>query len=92
MHAPAAALLGVALALLLPASAAPADELTGTLKRVKETRIVTIGHRDRSIPFSYIDPRGQPIGYAKPPWTLLVNVETRGGELSRTKRIKLPSP
>jgi glutamate/aspartate transport system substrate-binding protein len=59
-----APLLGVALALMLPAGAAAADELIGTLKRVKDTRIVTIGHRDRSIPFSYIDPRGQPIGYA----------------------------
>lgn len=60
----AAGLLGAALALLLPMGVVSAEELTGTLKRVKETQIVTIGHRDRSIPFSYLDPRGQPIGYA----------------------------
>src|SRR3954452_21399275 len=32
-------------------------ELTGTLKKVNDTGIVTIGYRERSLPFSY------PIGY-----------------------------
>ena len=42
---------------------AAAAELTGTLKKIKDTGVVKIGHRDASIPFSYLDDRQQPIGY-----------------------------
>jgi len=35
------------------ASTLSAQELTGTLKKIKETGTITIGHRDSSIPFSY---------------------------------------
>lgn len=43
---------------------AHAQELTGTLKKIKETGTITIGHRESSIPFSYLDDKQQPIGYA----------------------------
>jgi glutamate/aspartate transport system substrate-binding protein len=39
-------------------------ELTGTLKKVKETATITIGYRDSSIPFSYLDDNQKPIGFA----------------------------
>src|ERR1039457_2456839 len=42
----------------------PAYELTGTLKKIKETGAVTIGYRDSSIPFSYLDDNQKPIGFA----------------------------
>jgi len=45
-------------------AAAGAQELTGTLKKIKETGSITIGHRESSIPFSYLDDKQQPIGYA----------------------------
>jgi len=39
--------------------------LTGTLKKIRETGIVTIGYRDASFPFSYTRPGlPQPLGYA----------------------------
>jgi ABC-type amino acid transport substrate-binding protein len=38
-------------------------ELTGTLKKVNDTGIVTIGYRERSLPFSYLNGQ-QPIGYS----------------------------
>src|SRR5207244_4358125 len=41
-----------------------AQELTGTLKKIKDTGAITIGHRESSIPFSYLDDKQQPIGYA----------------------------
>jgi glutamate/aspartate transport system substrate-binding protein len=44
--------------------AAQADELSGTLKKIKETGTVSLGFRDSSIPFSYLDDNQQPIGYA----------------------------
>jgi len=41
-----------------------AEELTGTLKKIKETGSITVGHRESSIPFSYLDDQQRPIGYA----------------------------
>ncbi len=35
-----------------------------TLKKAKETGTFTIGYRESSIPFSYLDDKQQPIGYA----------------------------
>jgi glutamate/aspartate transport system substrate-binding protein len=35
-----------------------------TLKKIKESGTITIGHRDASLPFSYYDDKQQPIGYA----------------------------
>ena len=45
-------------------SAAGAQELSGTLKKIKDSGSITIGHRDASIPFSYYDDKQQPVGYA----------------------------
>jgi glutamate/aspartate transport system substrate-binding protein len=36
----------------------------GTLKKIKDSGAITIGHRDASLPFSYYDDKQQPIGYA----------------------------
>src|SRR5258708_5799789 len=46
------------------ATQAGAQELTGTLKKVKDTGTITIGYRDSSIPFSYLDDNQKPIGFA----------------------------
>ena len=46
------------------ATAASAQDLTGTLKKIKDTGSITIGYRESSIPFSYLDDKQQPIGYA----------------------------
>ena len=57
-------LIGYALAAALCAGQAQAEELTGTLKNIKETGAITIGFRDTSIPFSYFDDNQKPIGFA----------------------------
>lgn len=46
------------------AGTAHAQELTGTLKKIKDTGSITVGHRESSVPFSYLDDKQQPIGYA----------------------------
>jgi glutamate/aspartate transport system substrate-binding protein len=46
------------------AGPAPAQELTGTLKKIKETGTITLGHRESSVPFSYYDDKQRVIGYA----------------------------
>ena len=56
--------LAVAFALAGLAAGAGAQDLTGTLKKIKETGTITVGHRESSIPFSYLDDKQQPIGYA----------------------------
>jgi glutamate/aspartate transport system substrate-binding protein len=42
-----------------------AQELTGTLKKIKETGLITLGHRESSIPFSYYDDKRQVVGYSQ---------------------------
>jgi glutamate/aspartate transport system substrate-binding protein len=54
-------LLAAAAALAF-ATAASAQE--GTLKKIKDSGAITIGHRDASIPFSYYDDKQQVVGYA----------------------------
>ena len=51
-------------ALSLAAQPTVAQELTGTLKKVKDSGSITIGHRESSVPFSYYDDKQQVIGYA----------------------------
>jgi glutamate/aspartate transport system substrate-binding protein len=46
------------------ATHADAQDLDGTLKKVKETGTITIGFRESALPFSYLDDKQQPIGYA----------------------------
>lgn len=38
--------------------------VSGTLARIKTTGTVRLGYRDASIPFSYLDRSGRPIGYS----------------------------
>jgi glutamate/aspartate transport system substrate-binding protein len=49
-------------ALFIAASVFAQD--AGTLKKIKDTGSITIGYRESSIPFSYLDDKQQPIGYA----------------------------
>ena len=57
-------LAAVAALALLAAAPAIAQDLTGTLKKIKDSGSITIGHRETSIPFSYLDDKQQPIGYS----------------------------
>ena len=41
-----------------------AEELTGTLKKIKDTGAITIGYRESSVPFSYLDDNQKPVGFA----------------------------
>src|ERR1700690_4318231 len=56
--------MSLALVAAFCAARARAEELTGTLKKVRETGTITIGYRDSSIPFSYLDDNQKPIGFA----------------------------
>jgi glutamate/aspartate transport system substrate-binding protein len=53
-------LLAAAFALL----SGPALAQTDTLKKIKDSGTITIGHRESSVPFSYYDDKQQVVGYA----------------------------
>jgi hypothetical protein len=55
-----------AAAFALPAAAQDGNvgALSGTLKKIKDTGTITLGHRESSLPFSYLNKRQQPIGYS----------------------------
>jgi glutamate/aspartate transport system substrate-binding protein len=57
-------MIGLALAAGFCVGQAGAEELTGTLKKIKETGTINIGYRHSSIPFSYLDDNQKPIGFA----------------------------
>ena len=52
------------LALAATAIASLASAQQGTLDKIKASGSITVGHRDTSIPFSYIDDKQQAVGYA----------------------------
>lgn len=41
-----------------------AQQLNGTLKKIKDTGTITLAYRESSIPFSYYDQQQQPVGYS----------------------------
>jgi glutamate/aspartate transport system substrate-binding protein len=57
-------------ALASPAAAQDAGQdasvgaLAGTLKKIRDTGTITLGYRESSLPFSYLNHRAQPIGYS----------------------------
>jgi glutamate/aspartate transport system substrate-binding protein len=56
--------LPVAAAFALAATQPAAAQGSDTLKKIKDSGSITLGHRDTSIPFSYYDDKQQVVGYA----------------------------
>jgi glutamate/aspartate transport system substrate-binding protein len=56
--------LTVLLALTCLGSAASAEDLSGTLQKIKETKKITLGYQEASVPFSYLDGNQKPVGFA----------------------------
>jgi len=52
--------LAATIAVALPAAAEPG----AVLKKIKDTGEITLGYRESSIPFSYLDDKAQPVGYS----------------------------
>ena len=42
-----------------------ADDLTGTLKKIRDAGAISVGHRESSIPFSYYDDQNAVVGYSQ---------------------------
>jgi glutamate/aspartate transport system substrate-binding protein len=73
-------LAALCLAFMFGSSAAPAQSLGPALQKIKESGAVTIGHRDSSVPFSYLDADQKPIGFSLDLCNLVVaRVKTKLG-------------
>lgn len=74
----------------LAAAAASAQDqpnaLTGTLKKARDSGAVTIGYREASFPFSYLDARREPIGYSIDLCRLIV--DAMSDEIGRELQLK----
>jgi glutamate/aspartate transport system substrate-binding protein len=55
----------LALLVCFASVAAAAEEPSGTLKKIKDSGVIALGHRESSIPFSYYDDRQQVVGYSQ---------------------------
>jgi len=50
--------------LLLAGAAAAHAQASPTLHRIQEAGVISIGYRDASVPFSYLDEQQRPVGYS----------------------------
>jgi len=64
MNFPRIALCLAGVGFIAAGAAAQAQALDGTLKKVAETKTITLGTRDSSIGFSYLDGNQKPVGYS----------------------------
>jgi glutamate/aspartate transport system substrate-binding protein len=53
----------VAATLVVPATLSAAPE-SPTLRKIREAGVISLGYRDASVPFSYLDEAQRPIGYS----------------------------
>ncbi|QJR11369.1 Glutamate/aspartate import solute-binding protein [Usitatibacter rugosus] len=53
-----------AVVVTLAATSASAQDLTGTLKKIKDANAISLGIRDTSVPFSFLNEKQQPVGYS----------------------------
>jgi len=82
-------LIAAAVIVVLPVAAQQEDSpttLTGTLRKARDSGSITLAYRASSIPFSYLSPRGEPIGYSIDLCKLLVDAISE--EIGRTIAIK----
>ncbi|MDR3433931.1 MAG: amino acid ABC transporter substrate-binding protein [Rouxiella aceris] len=57
--------LSVMLASIAATSLAHAEDLTGTLKKIKDNGVIVVGHRESSVPFSYYNNEQKVVGYSQ---------------------------
>ncbi|XKM13085.1 glutamate/aspartate ABC transporter substrate-binding protein [Orbaceae bacterium ac157xtp] len=71
-------------------SVANAQELTGTLAKIKNSGVIVVGHRESSIPFSYFDNNQQVIGYSQDYSNLIVDAVKKELNMPNLKVKYLP--
>ncbi len=64
MRLPLSALSGILLAVSLVCSSAAAVELDSTLQKIRDSKSISLGYRERTTPFSYVDDKKNVVGYS----------------------------
>jgi ABC-type amino acid transport substrate-binding protein len=54
----------ICLLVALATAQVDAQQLAGTLKKVRDSGTIALGYRENSFPFSYVNTRGEPLGYS----------------------------
>ncbi|MBC9131084.1 glutamate/aspartate ABC transporter substrate-binding protein [Frischella sp. Ac13] len=67
-----------------------AEELTGTLAKIKDSGVIVVGHRESSIPFSYYDNNQNVIGYSQDYSNLIVEAVKKELDMPNLKVKYLP--
>jgi glutamate/aspartate transport system substrate-binding protein len=65
MHRLVRAVAGIVIASAIAIGCTQAPEAGGTLKKIKDSGVISLGHRESSVPFSYYDDKQQVIGYSQ---------------------------
>lgn len=74
----------------LMSGAAVAEELSGTLAKIKESGVIVVGHRESSIPFSYYGENQNIIGYSQDYSDLIVDAVKKELDMPNLKVKYLP--
>lgn len=80
----------LAAACCLLAASAPVHAGTDTLSKIRDSRTITIAHREASVPFSYLDDSKKPIGYAMDLCLKIADAVRRDLKLDRLNIAYLP--
>jgi len=83
------ALIGLCFIALCPQARAE-EELTGTLKKIKDAGSISLGHRESSIPFSYYDDKNQVVGYSHEMLLLVVDAVKKKLNMPNLKESLIP--
>ena len=83
------ALIGLCFIALCPQARAE-EELTGTLKKIKDAGSISLGHRESSIPFSYYDDKNQVVGYSHEMLLLVVDAVKKKLNMPNLKQNLIP--
>jgi glutamate/aspartate transport system substrate-binding protein len=67
-----------------------ADDLSGTLKKIRDAGIISVGHRESSIPFSYLDDKNDVIGYSQDLAMMVVDAVKKKLNLSQLQVKLIP--
>ena len=65
MHMLVRAVAGIVVSFGLLTACTQTPESGDTLKKIKDTGVISLGHRESSIPFSYYDDKQQVVGYSQ---------------------------
>jgi glutamate/aspartate transport system substrate-binding protein len=69
---------------------AQAQELTGTLKKIKDSGTISLGYRESSVPFSYYDDKNEVVGFSQELAALVIEAIKKKLNLPNLQVKKVP--